>query len=52
MAYIYGLGEVVASIEVLLEGKDIAETVKVASHAFDAAFLPGPKLGGDIMDIE
>ena len=49
MADIYGLGHVVVGKELFLEGQYVAEAVEGFLHAFDAAFLPCPKVGRDIM---
>ena len=50
MSYVDGLRQVVFGVELLLEGEDVAETVEIFPHAFQAAFFPSPQLWGDIMD--
>ena len=48
--YIEGLLQVIIGEEALLEGQDVAEAVEAFLHAFDAPFLPGPEVGGDIVN--
>ena len=48
--HIEGLLHVIVGEEALLEGQDVAESVEVFLHAFDAPFLPGPEVGGDIVN--
>ena len=51
MAHVDSLWEMIVGVEVLFERQDIAEAVEVAAHGFDASFLPGPELRGDIVDV-
>ena len=49
VAYVEGLRHVVLGEEALLEGQDVAQQFERASHAVDAAFLPSPEVGRDIV---
>jgi hypothetical protein len=42
-----GGGDAFAVEKLLFEGKDAEETTEDAPEGFDAAFAPGPDLGGD-----
>ena len=49
VAYVVRLRQIVGGEEGFFKGENIAEGIERTAHALDAAFLPSPEIGRDVM---